>query len=117
MPGVIKYASEIIPPMTHGLSSGWNQPNLDAIQMDDEIAYMRESTFKSLKDYSYSQPSGVYEGKMWRCNSFVNDRQYRSWLLKWFDFSADPNMCSTKWREIGIIYTEDQIEESFKRVK
>jgi len=115
--GVIKYASEVIPPMTHELSSGWDQPNLDAIQIDDEIAYMREATFKKLKDYSNSQPSGVYEGKMWRSNSFIDNRKYRSWVLKWFDFSDDPNMCSTHWREIGIIYTQDQIEESFKRIK
>ena len=114
----IKYASTVIPPITNPLGKGWVQPHLDMIQLDDKNAYMREGTFNSIADYTDSRPTGVYEGKVWKTRSFIDDRTTRDWVLHWFGLSDDPNKCSNHWREIVIMYSEDDpVEKIFKRIK
>ncbi len=101
--------SNTIPPMTHELSKAWDQPSTDRIKIDDKYAAMDEKTFKELKEYSCSQPSGVYEGKMWKANYSRHkplphqDPQPDIWYLCWFGFSEDPNCCSNNRREIKIV--------------
>lgn len=86
----------MIPKMTHPLSSAWDQPNPEDVLIDKTHALMSENDFNDLLDYSHSQPSGVYVGKMWK--SKVRD----NWILCWFGPHTDPNMCSGNNREILI---------------
>ncbi|MCK5613122.1 hypothetical protein KAR91_65215 [Candidatus Pacearchaeota archaeon] len=83
-----------IPKMIHPLSKHWEQPSRSTSLVDETHAVMDESTLKALHDYSCSQPSGVYDGKMWR--SKIRDK----WFLRWFGPSKNPEMCSTNTREI-----------------
>lgn len=85
-----------IPNMTHPLSSKWHQPDTKNIIIDDIHALMDEESFKKLHDYSHSQPTGVYEGKMWK--SYFNNK----WYLRWYDEHKESNLCSNRYREILI---------------
>lgn len=97
-----------IPPMTDPLGKYWKQPSPDEILLDDEHALMTEATFKRLAEYSCSQPSGVYPGKMWRADNAaywpekVKAGLHRHWL-RWFGESEDPTMCSNNSRKILIV--------------
>ena len=68
----------VIPPMTDPSGRSWRQPSLSAITVNDTHALMDQAAFDRLKEYSYSLPSGVYEGKLWKRHE--NGR----WLLCWF---------------------------------
>ena len=100
----------IIPVMDHPLSKHWSQPNRNLIEIDDTHASMSQSTFESLKEYSCSDPSGVYPGKMWKRNNGVYDPQFLAgggkpyWCLCWYDVSEKgDDWCSTKLRRIVIV--------------
>ena len=70
----------IIPPMNSPLGRHWLQPNVQNIEVDDTHALMSKSDLNQLRDYSGSIPSGVYSGKMWKCN-------YKDgWLLRWYSY-------------------------------
>lgn len=60
--------SHAIPPITHELGSAWDMPALSLIKIKGDNAVMTYETFKKLLEYSHSWPSGVYEGKAWRCH-------------------------------------------------
>ena len=105
--------------MTHELSRGWDQPDRQAILIDETYAVMRRRDFNALADYSHSRPSAVYEGKMWKSQEFETrqitegDRKgmlYQfptgNWLIRWWSAAADPNMCKLNTRVILIIETE-----------
>jgi hypothetical protein len=64
-------AREPIPKMTHPLSKHWEQPDRREIEIDATHAMMSQKAFEALHEYSCSQPSGVYEGKMWRRHHYV----------------------------------------------
>ncbi len=87
--------------MTHELSRAWGQPELIEILIDDDFATMNKNSFDKLGDYSRSQPSAVYEGKMWKSS---DDKI--TWHLHWWGFSDDPDKCSGNVREIKIIEGE-----------
>lgn len=87
-----------IPPMTHPLSKGWDQPDRADVLIDEHHAVMSQHTFYSLKNYSGSFPTGVYEGKMWR-----RHQQIEGWLLVWYDKSNKPGACRIEFRPILIL--------------
>lgn len=90
-----------IEPITDPLGKHWQQPKTSDIVMDDKFAYMSENTFKKLLNYSGSQPSGVYPGKMWRCYASGEDIHTLCW------FSTDPvnplRFCKNNYRQIVIM--------------
>lgn len=89
----------IVPKMVHPLSKHWQQPSVDAIQITDTYAKMTRATFDLLADYSASQPTGCYPGKMWKAH-------YRAdgWWLKWFGYSEKgDDWCTTYGRMIEIM--------------
>ncbi|KAA6347852.1 hypothetical protein EZS27_004717 [termite gut metagenome] len=86
-----------IPHMTDPLSRAWEQPLTEDILLDDKHALMHQEDFDTLHEYSLTLPSGVYEGKMWKCS--YEDR----WLLCWYDKDDDPSKCSIKRREIILL--------------
>lgn len=101
-----------IPPITDPLGSSWIQPDRSRMLVDDKHALMTKATFLSLKEYSSTMPSGVYEGKMWSRHdgSFDRspDREPPVWLLCWYR-NSKPGYCSTEFRK--IILTDANIEE------
>lgn len=76
---MIDAARHPIPPMTHELGRYWEQPDRSEIEVDGTHALMSPAAFYALSDYSRSNPSGVYEGKMWRR---LADGV---WFLCWFE--------------------------------
>ena len=109
-----------LPQMTHPLSRHWHQPSADEMAVYDDIAIMDRSTLERLANYSLTNPTGAYEGKMWRrCSSSymsmgllvspvpVADTQ---WLLCWYGPSEDPDMVSINSRPIRLIRDEDEQE-------
>lgn len=58
---------------------------------------MSEQTFKELKEYSTTIPTGRYEGKMWK--GFANGE----WYLVWFDTDENPNYLRIEKRKILIV--------------
>ncbi|MGC2239159.1 MAG: hypothetical protein WA584_23590 [Pyrinomonadaceae bacterium] len=68
-----------IPPMTHVLSRHWEQPLTEDILLDEKHAMLSEADFRLLKDYSMSQPTGAYEGKMWKAQGFFRDDKGLHW--------------------------------------
>ena len=73
-----------IPAMEHPLSRHWDQPSRKVIIVDKNWAIMSSETLDKLNEYSCSNPSGVYAGKMWkrRCTN--------GWQLCWFGESDVP---------------------------
>lgn len=94
-------SANVIPPITDPMGKYWDQPDPANILIDDTHALMDARTFRALHDYSYSQPTGVYPGKMWRAGRKKVDGE--TWWLKWFGTHEDPKMCSGHAREIIVV--------------
>ena len=94
----MKINPNIIPMMIDPLSTAWDQPDYKGILIDDESAVMSKDDFTKLKNYSHSQPSGVYAGKMWK----IETRDGR-WILCWYGHHKNPDMCSNNERWILLI--------------
>jgi hypothetical protein len=87
-----------IPLITDPMGRSWEQPSRDRILIDDQYALMEYNTFESLLEYNASIPTGVYEGKMWKCAG-----REGKWWLRWYGPYADPNKCSIEQREIFLV--------------
>lgn len=86
--------NNVIPAMTDPLGKYWEQPSADRILIDDDYAVMDKTTLRQLPEYSSTNPSGVYPGKMWRAET------RGIWWLRWYGESDNPAMCSNNQREI-----------------
>jgi hypothetical protein len=76
---------------------------------------MTDSTFKQLKEYSSTRPSGVYPGKMWRrhdgafptfnsqTNAYERSHEPPIWLLCWYGLGPTPDVCSVNFREVILV--------------
>ena len=102
----------VIPPITDPLGRYWEQPPVSDILVDDTHAVMTRTTLEKLADYSRSQPTGVYPGKMWRALYYERaiglDGKVRLtgktwWQLCWFGDCPDPTRCSNNYRDILLI--------------
>jgi hypothetical protein len=83
----------MIPEITDEMGRFWDQPDRSEIEIDDTHALMARDTFAKLADYRRSNPSGVYEGKMWRRGNF----------LVWYGPSDLPDMCGVNYRKILVV--------------
>ncbi len=102
-----------IPVITHPLGRHWDQPSRDAILLDLTHALMTETTFKALREYSATMPTGVYEGKMWRRHDGIyadglgrvteEARAKAKWLLCWYGPGTTPGTCLVHYREILLV--------------
>lgn len=90
--------------MTHPFGKVWEQPKTSEVIICNKYATMSKESFNRLHDYSRSQPSGVYEGKMWKTS---DDRI--TWHLHWWGASDEPTMCKGNVREIKIAEIYDNI--------
>jgi hypothetical protein len=100
-------AREVIPLMTDPLGKYWDQPARSEIELDDTHALMTIGTFRKLKCYSGSRPTGCYPGKMWKRHDGACDWNYIAaggkpvWLLCWYGLSEKgPDWCSNNSRII-----------------
>ncbi len=77
---------KLIPDIKDPIGKYWSQPKQeDFLYIEPEdVIVMSELVLESIKEYSRSIPSGVYEGKMWRSWSG------KCWQLCWYD-EKDPN--------------------------
>lgn len=76
-----------IPLMDDPLSVYWDQPSHNQLFFTEEAVIVPRHAFNALKEYSSSNPSGAYHGKMWKC---YFDGQ---WELCWFGIHpTDPKL-------------------------
>jgi hypothetical protein len=87
----------LIPRATDPMAKYFDMPNRDEIVIDQTHAVMTEKTFDCLKNYSLSNPSGVYQGKMWK------RKRSDGWFICWFTDSEQDGFCDTNTREIIIL--------------
>lgn len=96
-----------IPPITDPMGKHWSQPNRSQILIDATHAVMTQETFDQLAEYSCSFPTGVYPGKMWKCNVGAFNHKVkpedRYWQLRWFGHHEDPAYVSNNYRTILIL--------------
>ena len=90
-------AEQVIPPIIDPRGKWLKQPHRRFIEMDDKYALMSEQTFKALKEYSTTSPSGQYAGKMWKAK--IRDK----WYLIWYSDSNNPKYIDINTREIIIL--------------
>jgi hypothetical protein len=103
-------ASAVIPPITDPMGKYWGQPSLDRITLNETHAFMDAEAFDELRDYSCSQPTGVYPGKMWKhSNAYYRKTEKGEplrWWLRWYGEAREPEMigkmCSNHAREIIV---------------
>lgn len=116
-------ALNIIPEIEGNLGRSWNQPKRNHISIEikdtsNEIgtslsvppkydlihAYMSQAHMQQLSNYSRSQPTGVYPGKMWR-GQYTDLAGLERWYLCWYDeVKGRPDMCCTK--SVPILLTD-----------
>ena len=108
----------LIPPMTHPYSKYWEQPDRSLIRIVGESARMSKDTLAELLEYSSTNPTGAYEGKMWKRRRYRPGKEFvdpvtkkpnghfevvaDGWLLCWYGFSDDPDMVSINTRIVEI---------------
>ena len=85
-----------IPEMTNELGKYWDQPSRDEMEFSENEVFMDDNTFKQLKNYSTSVPTGCYEGKMWKSLGA------KGWYLRWYA-NLNPTHCQIKSKLIFII--------------
>lgn len=90
-----------VPPITEPLGRYWEQPDPTNWLFSPTEVLMPAADLLLLSDYSYSQPSAVYEGKMWRLRNFPE--RDPNWYLHWWGPSENPQMCRNHVRKIITI--------------
>lgn len=91
----------VVPSIPKEKSTFWSQPapSTFVFQIPDgtqepNLVYMAEKDRAWLKDYSHSMPTGVYPGKMWKCQ-WTNLDGSIDWHLVWYGIVPDkPEVCS-----------------------
>lgn len=87
-----------IPEMTHPLSKYWSAPDRSRISFTGDLyAVMSKRDFDMLLEFNLTNPTEVYEGKMWKREE--GDKYY----LLWFGHSNVVGCCSINSREIVTI--------------
>ena len=101
-----------IPEMTDPLGKAWSQPERSEILIDDTHALMSRATLLKLANYSHSNPTGCYPGKMWKRERLVegdSPGRYKGteeFYLCWFgnEFKKlEREFCKTEVRQIIIL--------------
>ena len=70
----------------------WHQPKREDILVDKKFAIMSQETFDSLMEYSQTNPTGIYDGKMWKSKS-----RFGHFFLKWYaptDYLNSTHVCA-----------------------
>lgn len=94
--------SHPIPPITDPMGKHWKQPIRFEIEIDKIHALMGKRAFDELQEYSYTNPSGIYPGKMWKAKEAHKEIAW-VWVLRWFGEHEDPNFVIKHQREILVV--------------
>lgn len=74
---------EQIPPLSKE-HLGWEAPDRSEIlAIDKDYVLMRQDTLDRLLDYTHSQPTSLYSGKMWKAKSKED-----KWMFCWCNHSV-----------------------------
>jgi hypothetical protein len=101
-----------IPPITDPQGRGWQQPAKEELLIEGTISLMTTKTFNKLAEYSYSLPTGVYQGKMWKRQVDILQKDEIGnriripgpWFLCWYeDNPLDSDKCMVKIARILLI--------------
>ena len=97
----------LVPKVTDPMGVYWEQPARYAIGLySDGYVVMCKKAFNELSDYSHSNPSGVYSGKMWKA------QRDEGWYLCWYDNMKDvPNIYEINRRPIILKEMMDLLTE------
>lgn len=98
----------VIPPITEPMGKNWRQPDPAGFIIDATHVIMSQADFDNLLEYSGSQPTGVYPGKMWKSHVGVYSPRVKEedcyWVLRWFGYSEKgEQFCSNNHRKIIIL--------------
>ena len=93
---------DLIPEMTDPLSSYWHQPPLSEITLLDGKAVMSQKTFNALPEYSFTVPTGVYEGKIWKCKRGDSSDTGFTWYLRWYGRADEQKGLPTPFLKIEV---------------
>lgn len=74
--------NHVIPPKSAMMNPMWGQPKREEILVDDKVAIMSEFAFGMLREYSCTDPTGLYTGKMWKAHRRDNDTWYLCWYAE-----------------------------------
>ncbi len=104
-----------------GVVSRDTQPDHTKWTITDTTAFIPKQDFLELPEYSCSMPSGVYPGKIWKCDinaySVFSEKAITDiiseeipkgpkWVLRWYDwFSNRTEICGIHQRDI-IVFDE-----------
>ena len=88
-----------IPVITDPLGASWEQPSSANMLIDDESAIMSQADLDKLAEYSMSNPTGAYEGKMWKRLGQINNIFY----LCWYSTAIEEGYLDINFRRIIIL--------------
>lgn len=92
----------IIPPMTDAHGKYWVQPDPRGFVLDDDYVLMDKLDFDLLPDYTNSEPTGKYNGKMWKGR--FQTLKGEKWFLMWcHDENKLSNQIYISSREILVL--------------
>lgn len=92
----------IIPPMTDAHGKYWVQPDPRGFVLDDNYVLMEKLDFDLLPDYTNSEPTGKYNGKMWKGR--FQTLKGEKWFLMWcHDENKLSNQIYISSREILVL--------------
>lgn len=92
----------MIPTITDPLGKHWEQPDPSFIRFRDGEAIITQQDFDRLHNYSASDPSGVYVGKMWR-RGYPYCANPERWFLCWYDTHPKPGYVTRKELPLRVI--------------
>lgn len=87
--------------MTHPLSKAWRQPDRSLITIDDTHALVPAKVWDDLVEYSATNPTGAYEGKIWKRIQGWEGTKYICWYG--FSYNGNPDHVSINCRVALVI--------------
>jgi hypothetical protein len=89
----------LIPVITDLLGKQWRQPDQSEMLIDDKFALMDQTSFDKLYECSFSNPIGLYEGKMFKVHEDTG-----KWFLVLYAGYDETIQCTlANFREIIIL--------------
>lgn len=87
-----------VPPITCELGRHWEQPNPQNFVWDNDCVAMTKQDYEQLHTYDCTNPTGIYEGKMWKCHR--GDKCYLKYVA---DCPGEPDYCTIHSIELIVI--------------
>jgi hypothetical protein len=93
---------------TDPMSKNWNQTSPSLFFVGREYIFITKAVFDQMPEYSCSDPTGVYPGKMWVSCPEMYNHMYptplRGWFLCWFiEAPYNPAKCIRISRPVHVI--------------